>query len=583
MLILMLSLVFSLFDWGASLAAGPATLTRVALENSYVDPRFPSAVFGGSPYLNYSVNNMPATNQTYIFTKFDVSNLPSALQIINITVTLGLLTADNAFATYNLKADSRVGAFNASNAWSENTLTFNNSPSIAPSPVDIQAVATPGTYIWNVTSLIKPMITKTTRATIVFHHSGTLPPPTGPFPLLLFQSKDAASTLAARPALTITYRKNPVSIHLSINGSINGSILPSKTTFGSPVIIQATVKVIVNGTPQPAPPTGTVAIQFSTDSITWSDIVNVPPGTNGTVIALWFPPVATPPLYYIRASWSGDLFIQSAVSAVQQLTVAKGSTATAIILSASTIGFGNQTLVIASITPQLSEGVMVVEYSTNFGANWAQLFFGAPVNGISFQPFIPSVTGTYLFRARWLGDANYNASSSSNTQLTVSKAPTTLTLSVSQASIPIGSTAIISGFLRAAGGSAVSNARLTIQIEPAPGTTSGATTFTTLTNVTTDIDGSYVFPWMPQTNGTYLLRSNFDGTNTFTLSTSRTQTVSVGLQLFPTTSEIGLISGFSGFFIGLAVSFLVRFRRQVTVKRRQRYGGTKTKGEQTQR
>lgn len=531
-------------------ATSPAVFSRVVSEDSYIDPWNPSTIWGLSNTLNGTTNT---TNvYTTIFLKFDLSGLPpsSQVKVINVTLTLTLMSSPL------IKGDKLAVYGESNNSWTENSLKYSNAPlnNISSVPNDPKPVSS-GSTIWNVTSLVEPQLGVKTTTSLVLHHFGPAP---GASTLLLFDSKEFGSS---QPTLTVTYRKNP--------SSITTLLLPSKTIFGSPIIINATLK--------PALQTGTTAIQFSTDNQTWSNIDTETPGPNGTVISLWFPPVAT--IYYLRSTWSGDQFTQNAISPVKVLTVAKAVTATSIILSSSTIGFGNQTLVIASITPQLSEGVMLVEYSTDFGANWAQLFSGAPVNGISFQTFIASITGTYLFRARWLGDANYNASSSSNVQLTVSKASTTLTLSVSQASIPIGSTAIISGFLRASGGNAIRNARLTIQIEPA----SGTTTFTNLTTVTTDIDGSYVFPWTPQTNGTYILRTNFDGTDTFSLSTSRTQTVSVGLQVFPTTSEAGLISGFIGFFIGLGVSFLVRFRRQVTVKRRQRYGGTRTKGEPTQR
>ncbi len=556
-LLLTLLICFSaleLYVFIPAAATSPAVFSRVVSEDSYIDPWNAGKIWGLSNTLNASTSQTNIT--TMIFLKFDLSGLPpnSQVKVINVTLTLTLMSS-------SLIVGDKLAVYGESNnSWTEISMKYSNAPisNISSSPNDPKFVSS-GSTIWNVTNLVEPQLGVKTTTSLVLHHFG--PAPIGNT-LLLFDSKEWGSF---QPTLTVTYRKNP--------SSITTLLLPSKTIFGSPVIINATLK--------PSLQTGIISIQFSTDNQTWSNIKAETPGPNGTVISLWFPPVAT--IYYLRSTWSGDPFTQNAISPVKVLTVAKAVTATSIILSSSTIGFGNQTLVIASITPQLSEGVMLVEYSTDFGANWAQLFSGAPVNGISFQPFIASTTGTYVFRARWLGDANYNASSSSNVQLTVSKAPTTLTLSVSQASIEIGSTAIISGFLRASGGNAISNARLTIQIGLTPRTTSGPTTFTNLTTVTTDIDGSYVFPWRPQTNGTYVLRNNFDGTNTFSPSTSRTQEVSVGSQLFPTLSEAGLISGFIGFFIGLGVSFLVRFRRQVTVKRRQRYGGAKTKGEQTQR
>lgn len=552
----------NLFQWWSHpVSAAPSTLALTAIEDTYTDPRFPSANFGGYSYLNYSVTN---SSQTYVWLKFDISGLPPSSQVLNVTMSLYLLGASSSFPGYQPKTDGQVGAFNASNAWSELTLTNNTAPGVSKNSTDVKVVGVPGTYSWNVTKIIKPMIGKSSRATIVLHHNGTLPK-TPPYPLLLFQSKDANTP--PLPTLTVLYRKNP--------SAISTFLEPSRTIFGSPVIINATLRI--NGT-RPAFQTGTTAIQFSIDNLTWSNIVAGPPGTNGTNIALWFPPVATS--YYIRSTWSGDLLTQSSISPVQLLTVAKATTTTSILLSASTISYANQILVIATLRPQLSEGIMRVEYSTDYGANWAELFSLVPVNGFAFQSFPPSMTGNYLFRATWLGDANYNASSSAPVSLTVTTAPTSLTLSVSQVALGIGSSVVVSGFLRASGGTAISGGKVTIQ---AGLVSSQPIVFANLTSISTGIDGSFLFPWVPQTNGTYLVRAYFPGTNNYELSISRTQQVLVGLQVFPTASEIGLISGFIGFFIGLGVSFLVRFRRQVTVKRRQRYGGAKTRGEQTPR
>jgi hypothetical protein len=555
-LLLSILIVFSLVEF-TSLnplnATSPVVFSRTPSDDTYIDPWNNGTAWGLSSILNATTDSTNRT--TMIFLKFDLSGLPSntLVRVINITLTLTLTSSPLQ------KADTLAVYGESNNTWAENTLKYPAAPfrNISSIPNDPKTVVS-GSTIWNITNLVEPQLGIKNATSLVLHHYGPTPTSTT---MLLFSSKEGNPP----PTLVVTYRKNP--------SSITTLLIPGQSIFGYPVIINATLN--------PAMQTGTIAIQFSTDNLTWSNIQSQAPGSNGTVIALWFPPVAT--TFSIRSTWSGDSFTQNAISPVKVLNVAKAPTTTSLILSASEIGFGNQTLVIANIRPQLSEGVMLIEYSATFGADWSQLFSGAPTNGIAFQSFIPTITGTYLFRARWLGDANYVASSSPDTPLTVLKGGTTLSLSVSPIAVPVGSTAVISGLLRASGGGALSEKTVVLQIGKTPTSSSGTTIFSNLTALTTDIDGTFAYPWVADTNGTYTLRASFGGNSNYDSSTSRLQVVSVGVQLFPTASQAGLISGFIGFFIGLGVSFLVRFRRQVTVKRRQRYGGTKTKGEQSQR
>ncbi len=542
-LLVSLTVLADASHWSPSTAASTLPITRTVAEDSYIDPWHPSTIWGLSNLLNAS--SSPSNISTAIFLKFDLLGLPPSSQV-NATLSLSLINSSSVIG-------DKIAAFAESNfAWSENSLTYTNAPraNISSIPYDAK-FANPSSTTWNVTGIVQPLIGVKTTVTIVLHHFGPAPASST---LLLFKSKEWGNS---QPTLTITYRKNP--------SSITTLLIPTKTVFGSPVIINSTVR--------PALETGTVAIQFSLDNLTWSNVDAKPPGANGTVITLWFPPGAT--TYYIRSTWSGDLLTENATSRIQLLTVTKASTTTSVFLGASGISYGNQTLVIATLRPQLSEGVMRAEYSVDAGGNWAELFSGVPVNGIIFQQFIPSSTGIYLFRAKWLGDANYNASSSLLESLTVAKARTALTLSVSPVIVTVGSSSLVSGFLKIAGGTSISGAKVTLQIRSA--SISTASVFTNLTTLTTDIDGSFFLPWVPQSNGTYELRVYFSGTNVYQTSSSRIQDVRVELQVFPTTSQIGLISGFIGLIIGLGLSYVVRVRRKVVVKRKQRYGSVKAR------
>ncbi len=564
-IIIAISLLLSIPTWKHAAASPPIQTMRLATQDSYIDPSRPKDILGLRPYINASAG---PSNQSIIFLKFDLSGLPPRALVINVTLTLWLVNSTQTVG-------DQIGAYGESNnSWLQSSLTYENAPrsNITLSPLDTQLAAFP-TTTWNVTALVRPLIgvnsTINTPATIVLQHSG--PPPITPS-MVLFRSTENGSQ---QPTLTVSYKKYASKTNLSPYTTTLSTI------YNTPVVLSAVSEIVVNATLNLPANDGITAIQFSADNNrTWSNIISGPPDSTGTVVAIWIPPVAG--TYFIRSTWSGDAFTDNSTSQEEKLIVAPASTSTSIIVSASAIGYGNQTLIIATLRPQLSEGIMRVEKSTDSGVNWVQLFSVTPVNGVAFQSFSPPLTGNYLFRATWLGDNNYNASSSTWAGLVVSKAPTTLTFSVSQTILDVRSSNLVSGFLKATGGAAISGAKVVIQISPSS-SSSQSPVFTDFTTLTTGIDGSFAFPWIPQTNGTYQLRAYFAGNPNYNTSYSRVLAVLVGVPIFPTAGQIGLISGLLGFFIGLGLSFLIRFRRSVGVKRRQRYGGTKTKGEQPQR
>ncbi len=104
-----------------------------------------------------------------------------------------------------------------------------------------------------------------------------------------------------------------------------------------------------------------------------------------------------------------------------------------------------------------------------------------------------------------------------------------------------------------------------------------------LLNLTTNPDGSYSLAWTPTLNDTYQIQAVYIGNVDYNSASSGILPLVVGLQVSPSVSEIGLLGAIIGFAAGLGVSFLVRFRSSVAAKRKQRYGGIKSKTEKQQK
>lgn len=545
MLVCML-LIFT-FAWDLPVrnaSAGTPIITRVTVtEDSWINPWYPGAAYGAQNVLNASTS--PSNETTIIFLKFDLTSFPIQNQLIltNITLTLWLnsssITVLDVLAAY----------YESNNTWSENTIKYANAPrnNISSTPFDPQDVAVNATT-WNVTGIVAPRLGGI--VTIVLHHYGPVP---GSNTFMPFRSKQAGSLM---PTLTINYEKK--------TSQIATSVFPSgRAVYGNPVLINATLT--------PALTDGLISIQTSTDGQTWSNIASSQPGANGSFIYLWIPPGAGN--YYVRSTWSGDSYTTGSTSSVKALTVARASTAVSLILNSTTIDYGTPALVFVTLTPQLSEGTISTEYSTDGGLTYSSIFSAQPVNGFVFQPWFPPHAANYLLRARFIGNANYNASAISYGTLNVNISPVQLPISVSTVAAETGSSVLISGVLRTPAGTAIPGDTIQIMIRPAG--TSWPLPYATLT---TGSDGSFAYPWVPHLNGTFEIAARYPGLSGAWAETfSRIITIHVGTSVFPTPGQIGLIGGALGFLLGLGASFLVRFRRSVSGRRRQRYGAAKTR------
>jgi hypothetical protein len=117
--------------------------------------------------------------------------------------------------------------------------------------------------------------------------------------------------------------------------------------------------------------------------------------------------------------------------------ISKKPSTTTISLSSGRIKFGSSVEILVTISPALSEGLIVVEYVKN--GEWLEIASGKPKDGQFSYLWSPKHAGTYTLRARWNGTIKYLGSNSSIITLVVEPVETKLELLVSPDKVTIGS------------------------------------------------------------------------------------------------------------------------------------------------
>lgn len=161
----------------------------------------------------------------------------------------------------------------------------------------------------------------------------------------------------------------------------------------------------------------TVRLQYSEDNgRTWLTIRNVQTAGNGSYSHIWAPEVGQ---YLVRAQWDGVAGkYASATSSSQELSVLKGKPTVKLIVYPTVTSLGKNISVDIRIYPQLSEGQVTFEISTD-NRTWTPAIIGQPVQGVFTPKWLPEVAGVYYVRASWTGTAEYEAMTSQIVIVTV--------------------------------------------------------------------------------------------------------------------------------------------------------------------
>jgi hypothetical protein len=196
----------------------------------------------------------------------------------------------------------------------------------------------------------------------------------------------------------------------------------SSITLGDSVTDMVTVTGLGDGFPGP---TGTVDFQVSTDSgATWNKFGATKTLVSGSATSDSYTPMAAGD-YYFRAVYSGDSNYAGKTSTNEEkLTVGPADSTTATLLSKSPITLGESVTDKATVTGlggsfPMPTGNVEFYVSTDGGTTWAK--FGATKTldssgKATSDSYKPLATGTYYFKAKYLGDTNYPPSESGATE-----------------------------------------------------------------------------------------------------------------------------------------------------------------------
>ncbi len=210
--------------------------------------------------------------------------------------------------------------------------------------------------------------------------------------------------------------------------------------------------------------------------------------------------------YTFKAVFEGNSNYNSANSANVGVTVNK--TTPSLSLTGSNIVYGNNLVLSGTIsnganqTVKIYRGDSLVATVTS-GTGGA---FTKTLTGLN--------TGTYVFKAVYDGDSNYNNATSSNLTLVVNKASSSINLNVSSTAITYGESITVSGTLSAGTGK-------TVKIYDGN---------TVLTTVTTGTNGAYSKAISGLNAGTHTLKAVFDTDANYVTSQSSSINVTVGKQ-----------------------------------------------------
>jgi hypothetical protein len=227
------------------------------------------------------------------------------------------------------------------------------------------------------------------------------------------------SLLAQTGAVTL----NTNNVSLPICSSTTATLLSATTiTVGGSITDTATV------TNAGVTPTGTVIFKVSSDGGATFAAFGATGTLNGigqATSASYTPTSAG--TYYFQAVYSGDANYpgsQSGTTAeplvVNPLVPGKAASATATLLSATTITIGDNVTDAATVTGTgvTPTGTVIFKVSSDGGATFTAFGATKTLDGsgkATSDSYTPTSAGTYYFQAVYSGDASYNGSQSGNT------------------------------------------------------------------------------------------------------------------------------------------------------------------------
>ncbi len=284
------------------------------------------------------------------------------------------------------------------------------------------------------------------------------------------------------------------------------SVVPATVVYSQNVVLTATVTVPVPGA---GTPTGTVT--FAVDGVAQGSAVSIS-GSGVASVTLSALAVGT---RSITATYNGDGSFATSVSTASSETVNKADSATALRTSLTPSPIGSPVTLTATVTPR-SPATATPGGQVNFLEGSTVLGSGTVgAGGVATLSFT-FTGGTHTVTAVYVGDGNFNTSTSSSITQVVTKANTTTTVISSKAMAIVGRDVTFTITVASTNSLAVPGGSVTI--------VDGTTTLGTVVLV----NGSAAFTTRFAAAGSHRIGVTYSGDSNFNGSSAASLTQQIG-------------------------------------------------------
>ena len=286
------------------------------------------------------------------------------------------------------------------------------------------------------------------------------------------------------------------------------SIILSRTTT------TRSLGVWISGILAPAKSGSTVTIWFRVagGSESWSTVTDTLTNSSSAYTYEWFP--TNDANYELKASWAGDSTTLPAETSTVMLNCQSEGVSISITASSTSITYGESMTVSGSITPSKSQSNVTILQRQSWSTVWVSIAVLMTDQNSQYSfSWQPPSTGSYQLKASWVDRHTSLSAESSLLSLGCSKASSRISISTVPSSTGLEVT--VNGTLMDQHNNPIWDETVSVYY-----TYSNITSWALISSVKTGGSGNYLATWAPLATGNYILRVEWPGNDTHSLSSS---------------------------------------------------------------
>jgi hypothetical protein len=208
---------------------------------------------------------------------------------------------------------------------------------------------------------------------------------------------------------------------------VKGLVAPTSSSIScsaSPSSILVGSSTTISGFLSPAIADADVTLSYRLSGGIWSSMQTVSTTSLGSYSYDWTPTSAG--TYEVKASWSGDETYEAAEnSATITVTdiITSGSSSISCSASPSSILVGSSTTISGSLSPAIADTDVTLSYRLSGSWNSLQTVSTDSSGSYSYD-WTPNSAGTYQVKASWIGNIDYEETTSSSVSIKVNEEET---------------------------------------------------------------------------------------------------------------------------------------------------------------